>query len=130
MISTGGVGYGAGVGAAGMGGYAGGGYAGTGGGGCAAACGPACGVGPGEDCTACGVGCGGTGGGNGALSYVGCGQGEYIQETTYKYVGHGGDFSNVRPKRDFTCIITSCGLLSLMLLLPLLMWLLSGTTTL
>merc|ERR1712012_247945 len=53
----------------------------------------------------------------------------YIQETTYKYVGCGGDFDTVRPKRDFTCIITSCCLLSLLLLLPLLCWLLSGTAT-
>merc|ERR1712241_1385496 len=73
-------------------------------------------------------GCGG-GGGSGALSYVGTGQGEYIQETTYKYVGHGGDFDVVRPRRDFTCIITSCCLLSLLLLIPLLCWLLSGTPT-
>merc|ERR1719330_1609308 len=36
-----------------------------------------------------------------------------------------GDFG--RPKRDFTCIITSCCLLSL-LLIPLLLWLLSGTS--
>lgn len=80
--------------------------------------------------TACGVGCGG--GGNGALSYVGGGQGSYIQETTYKYVGCGGDFEVVRPRRDFTCLITICCLLSLLLLLPLLLWLLSslGTTSL
>merc|ERR550532_2043895 len=94
----------------------------------AAGNGVACCVGPGEDCTACGVGCGG-GAGNGALSYVGAGQGEYIQDTTYKYVGFGGDFDVVRPRRDFTCIITSCCLLSLLLLLPLLLWLLSGTST-
>merc|ERR1740139_2089662 len=124
------------TGAGGMGGVygaggMGGGYAGAqqGAGGCASACGPACGVGPGEDCVACGVGCGGTGGGNGALSYVGCGQGEYIQETTYKYVGCGGDFDTVRPRRDFTCIITGCCLLSLLLLIPLLMWLLGCLTT-
>merc|ERR1712241_803536 len=80
------------------------------------------------ECTACGVGCGG-GGGNGALSYVGTGQGEYIQETNYKYVGFGGDFDVVRPRRDFTCFITSCCLLSLLLLLPLLLWLLSGSST-
>merc|ERR1712209_46982 len=55
--------------------------------------------------------------------------GEYIQETTYKYVGAGGDFDTVRPRRDFTCIITSCCLLSLLLLLPLLCWLLSGTAS-
>jgi len=50
-----------------------------------------------------------------------------MQETTYKYVGCGGDFS--RPRRDFTCIITSCCLLSLLLLIPLLCWLLSGMSS-
>ena len=92
----------------------------------------------GDDCHACGVSCGGGGGGGGrcgggggggGLSYVGGGQGSYAQETTYKYVGYGGDFDVVRPRRDFTCLITSCGLLSLLLLLPLLCWLLSGSTT-
>merc|ERR1712154_730363 len=68
----------------------------------------------------------------GALSYVGGGQGSYAQETTYKYVGCGGDFDVVRPRRDFTCIITGCCVLSLLLLIPLLLWLLSmmGTTSL
>merc|ERR1719428_1948023 len=75
----------------------------------------ACCVAAGEECTACGVGCGGGGPGSGAMSYVGCGQGEYIQETTYKYVGCGGDFDAVRPRRDFTCLITTCCLLSLLL---------------
>merc|ERR1719476_851872 len=118
------------AGAAGMGGGYGGGYSGAQAGGCGAACGPACGVGPGEDCVACGVGCGGTGGGaGGAMSYVGTGHGDYIQETTYKYVGCGGDFDVVRPRRDFTCIITGCCLLSLLLLIPLLMWLLGCLTT-
>jgi len=79
----------------------------------------------GEDCTACGVGCGGAG--NGAMSYVGSGQGDYIAETTYQYVGYGGDFS--RPRRDFTCLITAGCLLSLLLLIPLLLWLLAGTPT-
>merc|ERR1712051_324859 len=107
---------------AGAGGGYGGGYAG--GRGAAGDCG-ACGVGHGEDCTACGVGC--SGGGQGAMSYVGNGQGQYTTETTYKYVGYGGDFG--RPRRDFTCVITSCCLLSLLLLLPLLAWLLSGVST-
>merc|ERR1712088_334536 len=48
---------------------------------------------------------------------------------SYKYVGAGGDFDTVRPRRDFTCIITGCCLLSLLLLLPLLAWLLSGVGT-
>merc|ERR1711933_547782 len=87
-----------------------------------------CCVAQGEDCTACGVGCG-NGAGNGAMSYVGSGCGEYIQETTYKYIGAGGDFDVVRPRRDFTCLITTCCLLSLLLLIPLLCWLLSGLTT-
>merc|ERR1712242_617470 len=85
-----------------------------------------CCVAQGEDCTACGVGCGGNG--QGSLAYVGSGQGDYIQETTYKYVGCGGDFDVVRPRRDFTCIITGCCLLSLLLLIPLLMWLLGCLT--
>merc|ERR1719458_1009393 len=118
---------------AGAGGYgAGGAYGGAAGGGYGAARGGnacACGVAPGEECTACGVGCGGGGPGSGAMSYVGPGGGEYVQETTYKYVGYGGDFDTVRPRRDFTCIITSCCLLSLLLLLPLLAWLLSGVGT-
>merc|ERR1719251_647847 len=103
MYSTHGGGrFGAAGGAGGYGGAAGGyggagGYAGAARG--AAGNGCACGVGPGEDCTACGVGCG-SGAGGGGLSYVGGGQGEYIQETTYKYVGYGGDFDVVRPRRD------------------------------
>jgi hypothetical protein len=62
------------------------------------------------------------------LSYVGPGHGEYMQETTYKYVGQGGDFDVVRPRRDFTCLITTC-CLSLLFLIPLLCWLLSGLTS-
>jgi len=123
------------MGAAGMagpaGGYAGG-FAGPAGGYAGGARGPAgngcaVGVGPGEDCTACGVGCGG--GGNNGLSYVGGGQGEYVQECNYKYIGAGGDFDVARPRRDFTCLITTCGLLSLLLLIPLLLWLCSVFTT-
>merc|ERR1712087_1007052 len=40
-------------------------------------------------------------------------------------VGCGGDFDVVRPRRDFTCLITTCCLLSLLLLIPLLLWLCS-----
>jgi len=72
------------------------------------------------------VSCGG-GGGGGGLAYVGNGQGSYVQETTYKYVGCGGDFDVIRQRRDFTCIITTCCLLPLLLLL--LWWLLSGLFT-
>jgi len=63
------------------------------------------------------------------MGYVGLGQGEYIQETTYRYVGCGGDYDNVRPRRDFTCLITTCCLLSLLLVIPLLCWLFQGTPT-
>jgi len=112
------------MGAGGVAGPAGG-YAGGAHGAAGNSC--ACGVGPGAECTACGVGCGG--GGNGAMSYVGPGQGGYMEETNYKYIGAGGDFDVVRPRRDFTCLITTCCLLSLLLLLPLLMWLLSGLST-
>merc|ERR1740139_463187 len=62
------------------------------------------------------------------MGYVGHGQGDYVQETTYKYVGYGGDFDQTRPK-DFTCIITGCGLLALLLLIPLLIWLLMPDTS-
>jgi len=54
------------------------------------------------------------------MNYVGPGQGGYVQDTGYRYVGYGGDYSGVRPRRDFTCLI---GLLSLLLLIPLLCWL-------
>merc|ERR1719436_1206572 len=93
-------------------------------GGIAMARGPAgnsCCVAQGEEAAACGVGCGGAGAGQ--LTYVGCGQGDYIQETTYQYVGYGGDFTR---RRDFTCIIVSGSLLGLLVLLPLLLWLLAG----
>jgi len=51
------------------------------------------------------------------------GQGDYVQETTYQYVGYGGDFTR---RRDFTCIIVTGSLLGLLVLLPLLLWLLAG----
>jgi len=75
------------------------------------------GVGP------CGDGCGSPPGG---LNYVGSGQGSHILEPTYRYVGYGGDFAP--PRRDFTCLITTCCLLSLLLLIPLLLWLLASPT--
>merc|ERR1719476_171284 len=120
-------GYGGGVVGGGYGGGAMGGamIAGAGGRGMAVARGPqgnTCCVAQGEDCTACGVGCGGSG--TGALAYVGTGQGDYIQETTYRYVGCGGDFA--RPRRDFTCIIITGSVLGLLLLIPLLLWLMAG----
>merc|ERR1711920_381785 len=47
--------------------------------------------------------------------------GSYVQDTTFRYVGYGGDFDVVRRKRDFTCILGCC-LLPLLLLLPCLLW--------
>jgi len=70
---------------------------------------------PGADC----AGCGEAQNGVGPMNYVGHGQGGYILDTGYKYVGFGGDHG--RPRRDFTCIIC---LSSLLLLIPLLLWLL------
>jgi len=55
------------------------------------------------------------------MHFAGHGQGEYILESGYKYVGYGGDFG--RPRRDFTCCIVLLTLLSLLLLIPLLCWL-------
>jgi len=59
---------------------------------------------------------------------VGCGQGEFVQETTYRYVGYGGDFDEGKP-RDFTCIIAGGGLCVLLVLIPLLIWLLQSDTS-
>lgn len=55
------------------------------------------------------------------MSYVGAG-GQYVQETSYQFVGRGGDYA--RPRRDLTC---GAIVLSLLLLIPLLMYMLSGT---
>lgn len=57
------------------------------------------------------------------MNYVGHGQGGYVQEVGYRYVGYGGDFG--RARRDFTCCIILSTLLSLLFLIPLLCWLLS-----
>merc|ERR1740121_867347 len=54
------------------------------------------------------------------MHYVGGGNGDYMAQSTYKYVGYGGDFSNVRRRRDFTCLI--CTALISMLLLLLAWW--------
>jgi len=73
----------------------------------------------GDDCTAGCVGCENPNavGGGGGLYYVGNGCGEYRAESTYRYVGYGGDFTSVRRRRDFTCLITTVLLAMLMLLL-------------
>ena len=73
-----------------------------------------------------GMVCGGSGCGEGAdvITWVGTGQGSYIQETTYKYVGMGaGEFETVQVGgyKWCICIGGGCGLL---LLVGLLLWLL------
>jgi len=78
------------------------------------------GVARGDDCTAACVGCNPNAAGGG-LYYVGPGGGEYCAESTYRYVGYGGDFANVRRRRDFTCLLCTV-LLSMLLLLLALMW--------
>ena len=63
---------------------------------------------------------GGTGGGagGGALSYVGTGQGEYIQETTYKYVGEGaGDFEPVKIGGSNRVYVFCCGFVGILAVL-------------
>jgi len=57
---------------------------------------------------------------NGDLSFVGCGQGAYIEDTHYRFVGHGGDFSTAPRRRDFTCLL--CTILSLLLGLLAVVW--------
>merc|ERR1719296_206842 len=67
------------------------------------------------DCNACAVDCDSQRPGMGMagqMAFVGCGQGEYYADTTYRFVGYGGDFTNGRRRRDFTCLI--CTVLSLL----------------
>jgi len=61
----------------------------------------------------------------GDLRYVGGGHGAYQTETSYRYVGYGGEFSNVRRSRDFTILICA----SALLLLGLLSWLFWPTSS-
>jgi len=77
----------------------------------------AAGVVHGDDYNAGCVGCENGAGGGGGLVYVGTGCGEYQAQSTYRYVGYGGDFTSVRRRRDFTCLITTVLLAMLMLLL-------------
>merc|ERR1719162_27805 len=92
--------------------------------------GPGVVVGTGAGC--CGVGadagCGTAGGcstefGTGNLSFVGNGVGEYVAETTYRYVGLGrGDLSFVTAKRS----MLPCGLVLLALIVVAVVVLLMG----
>jgi len=82
----------------------------------------AAGVVRGDDYNAGCVGCENPAGGGGGLVYVGTGCGEYQAQSTYRYVGYGGDFTSVRRRRDFTCLITTVLLAMLMLLLFWISW--------
>jgi len=75
----------------------------------------------GDDCTAACVGCNPNPGMAGGMYYVGPCQGDYMAQSTYRYVGYGGDFSSVRRRRDFTCLLTTL-LLSLALLFLVWWW--------
>jgi hypothetical protein len=64
------------------------------------------------------------------MTFVGTGQGDYITETSYKYVGRGaGIFSMVAPRRSF--LPQLCGALSLVLviILVILFWPTEDPTT-
>merc|ERR1712190_367812 len=88
-----------------------------GGGGDACGCDDACGTGAGGACGAGGAGCGTSYDATGVLSYVGAG-GDYKQETTYRYVGHGaGDFEMVGVPTNFRSNILVCIIPFLLLLL-------------
>lgn len=56
------------------------------------------------------------------MSRAAPGCGAYTLDSTYRYVGFGGDFDVVRRKKDFTCLITICTLPLVCLLLPAICW--------
>jgi hypothetical protein len=62
------------------------------------------------------------------MSFVGQGCGAYVQETTYRYVGYGGDF-NVIQKPVMNWCLPMCLCLSLLALLALLIIIFCPTTT-
>jgi len=82
------------------------------------------GVSGGDECGAFGCDNGHNGCDNGPqygqMAFVGGGQGEFMAEQSYRFIGYGGEFSNVRRRRDFTCLI--CTALSLLLALLAVMW--------
>lgn len=71
-----------------------------------------------QDCAARGLGCEGVD----VMAYVGPGQGQYVEENTYTYTGHGGDWTVVHPRRDYTCVVALGALVGLLLLVTLLHW--------
>merc|ERR1740121_3250191 len=64
------------------------------------------------------------------LSYVGSGCGDYIQETTYRYVGCGaGEFEVVTPKKTNYCFFIAGGVGVLVLVVIVVLLLLPQPTT-
>jgi len=65
------------------------------------------------------------------MSYVGGGHGEYVQETTYKYVGAGaGEFGMIAQKRtNFACLYLGGGVGLLVLVIIVVLLLMPTTTT-
>jgi len=103
-------------------------------GGCAEPGSAECGCGPGGGCgsgTGCGTGCG-TGPPMGtAMSFAGGGNGDYVQETSYRYVGMGAGSHTPTPifgPRTNCCCLLPLLLLPL-LLIPLLYYLLTSSPT-
>lgn len=81
-------------------------------------------------------GCGGCacdgGKGNGVMTFVGAGAGEYVTETSYRYVGLGaGEYSMVPPVRGWTRVAGGCALVGLVVLsvVGILLWPRTTTTT-
>jgi len=65
-----------------------------------------------------------------SMSYVGPGRGSYTTETTYKYVGYGGEFAYVTPKRSLVGIFVGSGLaLVVLVIVIVLLWPPGITTT-
>jgi len=80
-------------------------------------------VGPKEEVSACGVRCSPDAEGGAQMSYVGGGNGEYIEETIYRYVGTGGDYTE-EPRRSCAVCWTALGCCLVLMLIPLMCWLL------
>merc|ERR1719427_1128645 len=63
-----------------------------------------------------------------SMSFVGPGAGSYTAETTYKYVGYGGEFSYVKPKCSLIGVWVGGGLLLVLaVILIIVFW--PGTLT-
>jgi len=104
-----------------VGGVAGGGMVATGGA-VVAGGGSAGGVG------CCGVACETEGAAQ--MSFVGPGRGSYTTETTYKYVGYGGEFAYVTPKRSLVGVFVGSGVALLVLVVVVICIIIPpGTTT-